>query len=66
TFRRLETIRSHVQAHLSDRQFRCNGCGKCFVREHDLKRHSYTHSGNEPHKCLCGAGFIRYDAFTRH
>ena len=65
-FGRRENIRSHVQTHLGDRQFKCNGCGKCFVRQHDLKRHAKIHSGNKPYKCPCGAGFARQDALTRH
>jgi regulatory protein SWI5 len=55
-----------VQTHLGDRQFRCNHCGKCFVRQHDLKRHAKIHTGDKPYRCPCGGGFARQDALTRH
>ncbi|KAL9094385.1 MAG: hypothetical protein Q9165_003235 [Trypethelium subeluteriae] len=65
-FGRRENIKSHVQTHLGDRQFKCNECQKCFVRQHDLKRHAKIHTGHKPHICLCGNGFARHDALTRH
>lgn len=65
-FGRRENIRSHIQTHLGDRQYRCSSCGKRFVRQHDLKRHSKIHTGDKPHKCPCSAGFARQDALTRH
>ncbi|KAL8952541.1 MAG: hypothetical protein Q9222_001571 [Ikaeria aurantiellina] len=65
-FGRKENIRSHVQTHLGDRQWRCNHCHKRFVRQHDLKRHSKIHTGQKPHLCPCGNGFARHDALTRH
>lgn len=65
-FGRKENIKSHVQTHLGDRQFRCDHCNKCFVRGHDLKRHAKIHSGAKPYPCLCGNAFARHDALTRH
>ncbi|KAL8941206.1 MAG: hypothetical protein Q9216_002383 [Gyalolechia sp. 2 TL-2023] len=65
-FGRKENIRSHVQTHLGDRQWRCNHCDKRFVRQHDLKRHAKIHTGQKPHLCPCGNGFARHDALTRH
>ncbi|KXG48874.1 Zinc finger, C2H2 [Penicillium griseofulvum] len=65
-FGRKENIKSHVQTHLGDRQFKCDICEKHFVRGHDLKRHLKTHSGNKPFACACGASFARQDALTRH
>ncbi|KAJ5588822.1 hypothetical protein N7537_011500 [Penicillium hordei] len=65
-FGRKENIKSHVQTHLGDRQFKCDICEKHFVRGHDLKRHLKTHSGNKPFVCACGASFARQDALTRH
>lgn len=65
-FGRKENIRSHVQTHLGDRQWRCNHCHKRFVRQHDLKRHAKIHTGQKPHQCPCGNGFARHDALTRH
>ncbi|KAK4934486.1 Metallothionein expression activator [Elasticomyces elasticus] len=65
-FGRKENIKSHVQTHLGDRQFRCDHCKKCFVRGHDLKRHAKIHTGTKPYPCLCGNSFARHDALTRH
>ncbi|KAL8243854.1 hypothetical protein R6Q59_010112 [Mikania micrantha] len=65
-FGRKENIKSHVQTHLGDRQFKCNHCTKCFVRGHDLKRHAKIHTGTKPYPCLCGNAFARHDALTRH
>lgn len=65
-FGRKENIKSHVQTHLGDRQFRCDHCRKCFVRGHDLKRHAKIHTGTKPYPCLCGNSFARHDALTRH
>lgn len=65
-FGRKENIKSHVQTHLGDRQFKCNHCSKCFVRGHDLKRHAKIHTGVKPYPCDCGNSFARHDALTRH
>ncbi|KAM5488952.1 Metallothionein expression activator [Microsporum audouinii] len=65
-FGRKENIKSHVQTHLGDRQFKCNHCNKSFVRGHDLKRHSKIHTGVKPYPCDCGNSFARHDALTRH
>lgn len=65
-FGRKENIKSHVQTHLGDRQFRCDHCMKRFVRGHDLKRHAKIHTGTKGYQCLCGNAFARHDALTRH
>lgn len=65
-FGRKENIKSHVQTHLGDRQFRCDHCKKCFVRGHDLKRHAKIHTGQKAYACACGNAFARHDALTRH
>lgn len=65
-FGRKENIKSHVQTHLDDRQYRCRDCNKRFVRQHDLKRHANIHSGLRSYSCACGKGFARHDALTRH
>ncbi|KAH8692665.1 C2H2 transcription factor Swi5 [Talaromyces proteolyticus] len=65
-FGRKENIKSHVQTHLGDRQYKCDHCHKCFVRGHDLKRHAKIHTGDKPYECPCGNVFARHDALTRH
>lgn len=65
-FGRKENIKSHIQTHLGDRQFRCDHCMKRFVRGHDLKRHAKIHTGRKSYQCACGNAFARHDALTRH
>lgn len=65
-FGRKENIKSHIQTHLGDRQFRCDHCMKRFVRGHDLKRHAKIHTGKKSYQCACGNAFARHDALTRH
>ena len=66
TFGRKENIKSHVQGHLKDRQYRCKLCKKTFVRQHDLKRHANIHTLKVVKACKCGKEFARADALTRH
>ncbi|KAJ7238820.1 hypothetical protein B0H12DRAFT_86800 [Mycena haematopus] len=51
-----------------DREFPCNLCPLSFDRQHDLKRHIETHSGEKPYLCDrgCGKAFTRKDALKRH
>ncbi|KAI9676698.1 MAG: hypothetical protein M1822_008261 [Bathelium mastoideum] len=65
-FGRRENVKAHIQTHLGDRRYKCGDCQKRFVRSHDLKRHLKIHSGERPYLCLCGGGFTRHDALTRH
>ena len=66
TFGRKENIKSHVQTHLGDRQYRCKQCNKKFVRQHDLKRHANIHTNTKTYTCPCSKEFARHDALTRH
>ncbi|KAJ7136689.1 hypothetical protein C8R44DRAFT_868812 [Mycena epipterygia] len=51
-----------------DREFPCDFCPLSFDRQHDLKRHIETHSGEKPYLCDrgCGKAFTRKDALKRH
>ncbi|KAJ6475915.1 hypothetical protein DFH09DRAFT_1143206 [Mycena vulgaris] len=51
-----------------DREFPCDFCALSFDRQHDLKRHVETHSGEKPYLCDrgCGKAFTRKDALKRH
>ncbi|KAJ7104361.1 hypothetical protein B0H15DRAFT_874044 [Mycena belliarum] len=51
-----------------DREFSCDFCALSFDRQHDLKRHIETHSGEKPYLCDrgCGKSFTRKDALKRH
>lgn len=50
------------------RPFGCDLCPLSFNRQHDLKRHRETHSGERPFLCNgpCGKSFTRKDALKRH
>ena len=49
------------------RPFACDMCALSFNRQHDLKRHRDTHSGDKPFLCdSCGKTFTRKDALKRH
>ncbi|KAJ6580028.1 hypothetical protein DFH09DRAFT_893543, partial [Mycena vulgaris] len=50
------------------REFPCDFCALSFDRQHDLKRHVETHSGEKPYLCDrgCGKAFTRKDALKRH
>ncbi|KAJ3023547.1 UNVERIFIED_CONTAM: hypothetical protein HDU68_008558 [Siphonaria sp. JEL0065] len=64
-------LKTHMDTHATfrPRDFYCEetGCGKTFLRIHDLKRHQTKHNRDMWHFCKkCNRGFARVDALRRH
>ncbi|EJD52577.1 hypothetical protein AURDEDRAFT_55751 [Auricularia subglabra TFB-10046 SS5] len=52
-----------------DKPFPCEYCSRTFARQHDLRRHVETHSGDKPYACAypgCQHTYTRKDALKRH
>ncbi|KAJ3088617.1 Zinc finger and BTB domain-containing protein 8A [Physocladia obscura] len=46
---------------------KCPNCDQTFSRNHDLKRHMFTHTTARPFSCQrCGKGFARKDVLRKH
>ncbi|XP_072229820.1 uncharacterized protein [Leuresthes tenuis] len=67
-FRSSSEVKRHVLIHHStDRPFKCDVCGKGFVRASYLNMHMKTHSGEKPFVCqICGKAFPKAYSMLRH
>ncbi|KAF7321734.1 hypothetical protein MKEN_00695100 [Mycena kentingensis (nom. inval.)] len=64
----LQAATSYTDYAAPGRPFACDLCALSFNRQHDLKRHRETHTGEKPYLCNggCGKTFTRKDALKRH
>ncbi|KAM4525484.1 uncharacterized protein PAE49_001401 [Odontesthes bonariensis] len=67
-YRSTSEVKRHVLVHHStDRPFKCDICGKGFVRKSCLNMHAKTHSGEKPFVCqICGKAFPKAYSMLRH
>lgn len=58
---------SELMTHNCNKRYKCNQCQRLFSTNHELKSHSYIHSGEKPHMCdHCGKGFRQRATLDRH
>ena len=62
-----EIIDSHVRMHRSwVRAYKCDVCGRSFMRQQQHQRHARLHRVDRPHKCPCDKSFLRSEVLRRH
>ncbi|XP_015240897.1 PREDICTED: zinc finger protein 37 homolog [Cyprinodon variegatus] len=68
SFRTASELKRHVLLHHTDeRPYRCDVCGKGFVRLCDLNAHAKIHSKERPFVChICGKAFLKSFSMLRH
>lgn len=61
-------LERHKVVHVTDKNFVCDICERCYRTEQNLRSHKYTvHAAEKKHKCsYCGKAFARKDKLTRH
>merc|ERR1719427_1984675 len=62
------SLQQHVAiAHLGQRAFQCQECGKSFTRITSLKVHKLIHTNENPHKCeFCNQGYKEKRNLMKH
>lgn len=67
-FRSTSEVKRHVlYHHTTDRPYKCDVCGKGFVRKCFLNAHAKIHSGEKPFVChICGKAFPKLYSMQRH
>ena len=68
SYQRTTGLKQHVMsAHSSQRDYRCQDCGKGFTNKVRLANHLRIHSGAKPFKCvMCGYRSNRRDNVMLH
>uniref|UniRef100_A0A0P4WBR4 C2H2-type domain-containing protein n=1 Tax=Scylla olivacea TaxID=85551 RepID=A0A0P4WBR4_SCYOL len=69
TFSNIYCLRKHVHRFHEKKRYNCNECGQSFVKQQQLLKHTYTHSGIKPISCdhpECEMRFLTLSALKRH
>ncbi|XP_060884159.1 zinc finger and SCAN domain-containing protein 12-like [Labrus mixtus] len=67
-FRSTSEVKRHVLIHhTTERPYKCDDCGKGFVKKCYLNSHAKIHSGEKPFVChCCGKAFLKLYSMHRH
>ena len=50
-------LTTHLLTHAEEKPFKCQVCGRGFIKAQGLVQHSYTHTNDYPFKCnICDKG----------
>merc|ERR1719483_282763 len=63
----LSNSEEELATHNCSKRYKCRLCQRLFSTKHELKSHSYIHSGEKPHMCdFCGKEFRQRATLDRH
>lgn len=67
-FRSTCEVKRHVLIHhTTERPYKCDVCGKGFIKMFSLKAHAQIHTGKKPFVChICGKAFLKLYSMQRH
>ncbi|CAG5116304.1 unnamed protein product [Candidula unifasciata] len=64
---RVLLLKHEETIHASNKEIKCEECGKQFKRRENLTRHVLSHTGIKNHRCeVCGMAFTEKGSLTRH
>ncbi|XP_036936634.1 zinc finger protein 93-like isoform X2 [Acanthopagrus latus] len=67
-FRSTSEVKRHVLLHhTTERPYKCDVCGKGFIKMYSLNAHAQIHTGRKPFVChICGKAFPKLYSMQRH
>lgn len=67
TFKRRDTLASHLLDHKGESKYVCTECGQGFFNQQHFQGHVNKHTGNKPYKCpKCDKGFYYKQDVPKH